>query len=327
VGGARTHRATLGVAIALAAIAAPIPAASASRSPAAIRAYWTTARMRQAIPMPVVRVDPRSTATVGSDTSGRPLAIDPARPRASAASSGLHTEVRHTRRFPNRTHGKVFLTLNGLDYVCSGTAVRAPSHSLVNTAGHCLYETPAVLIGSGYATNWEFVPGYKNGHKPFGEWPAPKSKLRTTQQYVDSMPLVMGEDGDETYDLGFATVSQRNGKSLQDVVGARGIAFNQPRAQSYRSYGYPAESPPAEFDGEHLFRCDSPFKGSDPNFGDPQPMRILCDMTGGSSGGGWVAQRRVVSVNAYGYNGEPNKLYGPYFGDAAQSLYNSVKNG
>src|SRR5206468_6444337 len=135
------------------------------------RAYWTKARMRQAIPMPVVRLGPGDAATAGSpEASGQPLAIGPARPKASAASSSLHTEIRHTRRFPNRTHGKVFLTLNGLDYVCSGPAVKAPSHSLVNTAGHCLYESPAIPLQSGYATNWEFVPGYKNGHKPFGAW-------------------------------------------------------------------------------------------------------------------------------------------------------------
>jgi hypothetical protein len=307
----------------------PAPAASASDSPAAVRAYWTKARMREAIPMPIVRVDSGSAATGASgESAGQPLAIGPARPKASAASSSLHREVRKTRRFPNRTHGKVFLTLNGVDYVCSGTAVKAPSHSLVNTAGHCLYETPLVLTESGYATHWEFVPGYKNGHKPFGEWPAPEGKLRTTQQYIDSMPTVLGTNGDERYDLGFATVNKRNGKSLQDVIGARGIAFNQPRSQGYRAYGYPAESPPPEFDGEHLFRCDSNYRGADNTFADPKPMRILCDMTGGSSGGGWVAQRRyVVSVNAYGYNGEPNKLYGPYFGSTAQSLYKAVKSG
>ena len=247
-----------------------------------------------------------------------------ARPAAKRGGGALHTEVRRTRRFPARTHGKVFFTQGLLDYVCSGTAVRSPSHSLVITAGHCVYETG---LGGGYATNWEFVPGYRKGKRPFGEWPAPSSKLRTTPGYRDSVPI-LEFGGDERYDIGAAVVAKRNGKSLQGVIGARGIAFGKSRAQRYRSYGYPAESPPPEFDGRHLFRCDSGLGGNDPNFGDPKPMWIHCDMTGGSSGGGWVIKKRyLVSVNAYGYNGEPNRMYGPYFGEAARSLYDSMKNG
>jgi hypothetical protein len=50
-------------------------------------------------------------------------------------------------------------------------------------------------------------------------------------------------------------------------------------------------------------------------------MGIDCDMTGGSSGGGWIAGGSVTSVNSYGYTTLPNVMFGPYQGSVAQSLY------
>ena len=50
-------------------------------------------------------------------------------------------------------------------------------------------------------------------------------------------------------------------------------------------------------------------------------MGIDCDMTGGSSGGGWIAGGGVASVNSYGYSTLPNVMFGPYQGSVAQSLY------
>ncbi len=93
----------------------------------------------------------------------------------------------------------------------------------------------------------------------------------------------------------------------------------------YKAFGYPAESPPPEFDGRHLFLCESRYRGSDPGAGPPSPIRISCDMTGGSSGGGWVIRRGdrryVASVTSYGYSSQPNSLYGPYQGTVARRLY------
>jgi hypothetical protein len=225
--------------------------------------------------------------------------------------------VRRSRRFPKRTHGKVFLTLNGVDYECSGTAVNAPSESLVITAGHCLYER---FIFPAFATNWVFVPALRGSRRPFGKWPA--TDLATTSQFFQN-------DEDFRYDVGAATVSKKGGQTLQERLrGARGIAFKSKRNQTYRAFGYPAVSPPPEFDGRHPFRCKSSYRGSDHSENPPRPMRIACDMTEGSSGGGWVIDGgRVASVTSYSYAGESDRLYGPYFGPAIKSLYNAVKRG
>jgi hypothetical protein len=66
--------------------------------------------------------------------------------------------------------------------------------------------------------------------------------------------------------------------------------FNAARNQGYSSHGYPAAPP---FNGQRLWRCDSPLAYDD-NAANPPTMGIDCDMTGGSSGGGWIARRQRV---------------------------------
>ncbi len=206
---------------------------------------------------------------------------------------------------PTSTHGKVFFTLGGGDYVCSGTALLSGNKSVVWTAGHCVNEGPGA-----FATNWEFVPAYKDGSAPLGVYVA--ENLFTTSAW--------GNAGDFSYDLGAAVVGPAGGTALTDRVGGRGIAFNSSRSQTYNSYGYPAAPP---FTGERLWRCNSPLQTSD-NSANPPTLGIGCDMTGGSSGGGWIVGSNVVSVNSYGYDNQPDVMYGPYQGSVAQSLYNAA---
>ncbi len=97
-------------------------------------------------------------------------------------------------------------------------------------------------------TNFLFVPGYKNGTAPFGEWPAVKL----------ASPDGWRASSNSSYDFSAAQVATNgSGASLNDVVGGRGIAFNQARKQNYSSFGYPAQQPPLEFDGRREFRCNS----------------------------------------------------------------------
>ena len=58
-------------------------------------------------------------------------------------------------------------------------------------------------------------------------------------------------------------------------------------------------------------------------------MSIDCEMNEGSSGGGWVAGRQLLSVNSY-YRGIiiirlEDRLFGPYFGNVAKRLYRSAR--
>ncbi len=206
---------------------------------------------------------------------------------------------------PTSTHGKVFFTLGGNDYVCSGTALLSGNKSVVWTAGHCVDEGPGA-----FATNWQFVPAYKDGAAPLGVYVA---------QDLFS-PSAWANSGDFSYDLGAAVVGPAGGTALTDRVGGRGIAFNYSRSQNFQSYGYPAAPP---FSGERLWRCNSPLQ-TQRQLGQPADMGIGCDMTGGSSGGGWIVGSSVYSVNSYGYDNQPDVMYGPYQGSVAQSLYNAA---
>lgn len=277
--------------------AAPLDAVQTA---AEVRDYWTPQRMENAIPL-------------GPLGAGNPTA---------KRRGGTAKPVKHPSRKPFRSHGKVFFTLD-TDYVCSGTAVRSPAGTAVWTAGHCTYGSTGLLT-TGYASNWEFVPAYRNGHAPFGEWP--KTRLRTTPQWKASSEgcLPLTACGDVAHDFGAANVAKLGGKTLQQRVGGRGISFNGERDRTYKAIGFP-QAPP--FDGESMQFCKSAYQGPDNSQGNPPPMRINCDMTGGSSGGGWIAGGRVASVVSYGYKGEPNHLYGPYQGDVARNLYNGIKNG
>lgn len=72
--------------------------------------------------------------------------------------------------------------------------------------------------------------------------------------------------------------------------------------------------------------CDSSLYTTDTNT-DPQTMGIQCNMTGGSSGGGWVGPTDglVYSVNSYGYNSLRNVMFGPYQGRVASDLFEAAQ--
>ena len=315
--------ATAAAAAALAAPAAAGPRAYEGPAPAAvarvgqpakeIREYWTAARMRAAKP---AGLHLRSNGLVRSpaleQAPGLPRTVSQERRRRAATDASAASAS-----FPERVHGKVFFTISGGsnpgDYVCSGTVVDAPSHTLVWTAGHCVNDAGS---GGGYATNWVFVPGYRNGQRPYGTWPA--SRLFTTGAWE--------RNANVRVDLGAARLGRDGqGRGIEDVVGARGIAFNEPREQEFRAFGYPALPTlfRPDFDGERLSECESGRTGDDnPPGAGPETLEIRCDMTAGASGGGWVIDGGLVnSVTSYGYVGDFDHLYGPYHGTVAERLY------
>ena len=269
-----------------------VPAAQAARvktkavaqDKTAVQRYWTAERMREAIPAD-------KTLAGGSARARQVPRLAPAQQIPPPYTSA-----------PTRTNGKVFFTDDGLNYVCSGTAVLSGNSSTVWTAGHCVHDG-----ASNFHTNWSFVPAYADGSRPYGTWTA--RNLLTTNGWANS--------GDFSYDNGAAVVNANGGQALTDVVGGRDIAFNTARQQSYASHGYPAGPP---FNGQRLWVCNSPLVYDDTS-ADPPTLGIDCDMTGGSSGGGWIAGGAVVSVNSYGYATLPNVMFGPYQGAVAQSLY------
>ena len=299
--------------------------------PQHLRAYWTPRRMRQADPAQAPKLSgaPRGRGArrltdllpsyVPSSVPGKSagvtaaLGVVPAAagPTAEGADTGDSTV------YPNSANGIVFFDYGSDGYQCSGSVVSTPAGEAVLTAGHCV-----IAPGSGVqATNIVFVPGYRDGGEPYGEWPA--TSFATTSRWQSTAGTGNSNDADEAGDMAILTLANRpaDGASVQSVVGAVGMGFNQPRQQTYNEYGYPAELP---YDGTRLYRLTAPWATDDSSFS-PATMGIESDFTPGSSGGPWLVGNPPIalSISTYRYVSPPDSdyMFGPYFGSLAQQLY------
>jgi len=290
-------------------------AATTQAEQARITAYWTPARMRAAVPADrLVAGRDTSTATGRVETGAAKVVPAKGKPGGGGGGTGsLFGEYYTGGGLVTSTTGKVFFTLGGVNYVCSGSSTAAANHDLVMTAGHCVNEGPGA-----YATNWAFVPAYDDGLRPYGTFTA--RQLTTTTQWASS--------GDFDYDVAFAVVNPVAGVDLSDTVGSQGIGFNQPRSQHYYSFGYPAAQP---YDGTDIAWCHG--TAIQDTYGGSTDEGLYCNLTGGSSGGPWLRNYStstgvgtLTSVNSFKYRGGPYRdyMFGPYLGSVAQTLYTSA---
>jgi V8-like Glu-specific endopeptidase len=241
-------------------------------------------------------------------------------PTSASMSAGdipyTRTEIVNTTDAPNRTHGKIFMYEGSTPtFVCSGTVVNSTSGNVVWTAGHCVHEGSLEDPSGGFFDAYAFVPARRHSANPFGVWFA-ETAVTTPQWATSTNPDVAFK-----HDVGALALERVGGQEIVDVVGARGIRFNQSPDQLFDSYGYPAAAP---FDGEKLWVCDSD-SGILLGSGSLAFMGIGCDMTGGSSGGGWIVDGEFVqSVNSFGIEGDPQYeeiMFGPQMRDAAFDVY------
>ena len=308
-------------------------ASTPAQSDRAVRDYWTASRMAGAhdagslVPPASARSARAAAPAVASEGEVVPGATGSLGPAPTSTEPELYASTTVPRPYtdlPDRLNGKVFFTASGGgNFVCSGTLVNNSRKNLVFTAGHCVHEGE----GGDFHHNWLFVPAYDgtksgSGQRPYGTWTA--GELFTRTAWINS--------SDTTQDLGIALLNNgSDGQPLGATIGGQGIAFNVSASQNFSDFGYPAAPP---FDGKSQWRCNSTLRGRDtsiPGAG-PDPLRIECDMTGGSSGGGWLINigsngvGSLNSLNSYGYSFDRGFEYGPYFGDEAKSLYDLAKD-
>ncbi len=280
--------------------------------------YWTPERLRSATPGDALLVGRDLADATGDVVRGAEKVVrgTVAKPGGGLLGTGLLAdgggELYTGGGAVVKTTGKVFFTLGGTNYQCSGSSVVAGSESLVQTAGHCLNEGPGA-----FATNFVFIPQYRDGAAPFGQFTA--TELFTTEQWRT--------EGDLDYDVGYAKVGTANGSTLADAVGAQGIGFNLERGAQMYAFGYPAAAP---YDGSKLAWCHGTV-AADPLGSSDQGL--TCDMTGGSSGGPWFIDYdpaagvgTLNSLNSFTYNLPlfSGRMYGPYFGSVVQALYTTA---
>ena len=252
---------------------------------------WTAARMRTAVD-----------ADAGPGPGTTRLAAGPTPVRTAVTWTGQATAARAV--------GRVFYTLNGRDFTCTGVAVRSANRSTVLTAGHCVNAGPG-----GYARNWVFVPGYADGRRPYGTWTA--RSLAAPARWVS--------EGRTADDVGYAVVAPLRGRKLADVVGSMPVAFDAPRGAYVWAIGYPAAAPNA---GRRALFCRGTVR--------PDPYRtgaqgLACSMTQGASGGPWLTAApdgrpaAVYAITSFTYRGMAGTVWAPYLGGTAKALWSAVQ--
>jgi V8-like Glu-specific endopeptidase len=305
-------------------------------SPAAALAHWTPQRRRAAEPLAIPTLPGSSEDGAAADSEPlAPPAYVPAvspgeeapRPRlgplaTTSSVEGVPVGAAESTVFPNSANGVLIGEyVNGSShesYRCSGSVVSSSAGNVVLTAGHCVKDPDTGTVASFLV----FMPGYREGAQPFGQWVA--TEYAITEEWAQTAGTSRPNEAGDVAMLKVASSS--TAASVQATVGSLGVAFNQPRAQTYTQYGYPAEKP---YNGKLLYSHTAAYAGDDdePSFS-PAPMKIPTDFTGGSSGGPWTVLSGstpvALSVTDYGYKGEPGFLYGPYFGSLAQHVYELI---
>ncbi|MFF3246163.1 trypsin-like serine peptidase [Streptomyces sp. NPDC002870] len=293
-----------------------------------IEDHWDPDRMRDASKPPEKPVD--------NDISGDEGVTDPtpAPVKAQAVNAPYHSNAAEA--------GKVLFDGPEGSMVCSATVVKDPANpgksNMVWTAGHCVHAGKK----GGWYRNIAFVPSYNDSAKSTSELETtPKEEIapygvwwgdwaQTSEQWISQGAATGGQGAPYDYAVIHVTPEKGGtGKSLEETVGsALPVDFNAPavtKIDNMTATGYPAAPP---FDGQKLFECsDQPGRLSI-KANDPTMYRIGCTMTGGSSGGGWVAKGQdgkpaLVSNTSIGPV-TAGWLAGPRLGDEAKGIYDAV---
>lgn len=293
-----------------------------------IEDLWDPDRMREAD-------DPTEQEVDEEDISGDQGVTDPTPQPVDAAA----VPAKYHDQAPEA--GKLLFDGPKGSMVCSATVIADPANpgksNLVWTAGHCVHAGKE----GGWYRNIIFVPSYNDGAlsteqlqnatqeqvAPYGVWWS--DWAQTSDQWIEQGGQTGGDGASYDFAVLHVTPQDGGGKSLEETVGsALPVNFNAPAADKIASMtatGYPAAPP---FDGQKMFQCaDQPGRLSVTK-DDPTMHRIGCTMTGGSSGGGWVAEGAdgkpaLVSNTSIGPV-NAGWLAGPRLGKEAEGIYTAV---
>jgi V8-like Glu-specific endopeptidase len=293
--------------------------AAAAREHARVLAYWTPERIKNAKPRDFVR-----------GASGFQPAARPSKP--GGGGSGVVTGASYPNNVRDdvyRLVGRALFSLGGSDYICSGTVVKdsSASTSLVLTAGHCVMEND----GATTAANWMFIPQFDSsptytcGSTAYGCWTG-------TRIYGDTEFYTAGGFNNQAvaHDWAFVQVGAGGKSNTQlDALGSFNLAApGISLGNTVGAYGYPAAG---KYKGKDLTYCLGPVS-QDSNAAN-LTWGLACNMTGGSSGGGWITgdakddtKGVLVSLNSYGYSGLAY-MFGPKFNGETLDAYAAAKTG
>jgi len=227
--------------------------------------------------------------------------------------------------YPHITVGKVFFTKPGIgNFVCSASSIGGDA---VMTAAHCIHDATT----NTFWTNWAFIPAYKNGTKPYGQW---------TANYLFYLAAYYTGGGDSRYDIGGAVLNRISGFKISQKVGYLGFAWNQSTSSTSAQWaiiGYPQAAP---FNGNLQYICQASY-AYNAGGNAPSPIGAGCDQSGGTSGGPWIRNYAGVPGTTNYINGVNSyrrcfdqactqlytqELFSPYFDNNSKTLKDCLVN-
>jgi hypothetical protein len=215
--------------------------------------------------------------------------------------------------------GKVFFTMGGVPYVCSGSLIEDGRFdiAIVITAAHCVWENSN---NGSFATDWSFWPNYDTDYKNREGWNAnylyaPKN---FTNQTAFNTTATLN-------DFAFAIIE--NNHSRLNPAGSLPNLGSLKVGNSAYAFGYPQATP---FNGQELVFSHGSVS-TDKNSGN-KTWRLPSSLTGGASGGPWysgyvngTSVGAVASLNSYKYASDKNSMYGPIFNSLTNELLSRAK--
>lgn len=275
--------------------------------------YWTPERLSNAIPMDLMPAEKseaaegatapenhgpqvfsegqlptiKITPTLSGPTIGSPESTPPEADTLGFSYEYPYSTYYNTSwgSYPSITIGRLFFTLEGVDYSCSASVIRP--WTLV-TARHCTFDYSTGKFGS----NWVFYPGFNNSKADTGigggVWFG-----------AIAFTWVSGAPGFE-YDIAFLALHDQDGRGcggnsgthpINYYTGYLGYTYNGSFSQrQWAVFGYPAEkaSDGNPFNGEWQIRSDAATGNINTASGFTDTVEIGSDQTGGTSGGPWI---------------------------------------
>ena len=190
------------------------------------------------------------------------------------------------------------------EHFCTASVVDSPHGDLVITAAHC--------VSSRNPSQIAFVPGYHDGHDPYGVW-------SVTRVVVDAQ---WRNSRNPDHDVAFLVIQRRGGTTgVERLTGGERLGTGWAARVLVHVVGYPDQA-------RRPVICASRTRP----FG-PDQMRFDCGgYTGGTSGGpflaGWDATGRGTVIGVIGGYEQGGDLasvsYSPRFGRAVRDLYRSA---
>ncbi len=205
--------------------------------------------------------------------------------------------------YPFRASGKLFFNIGSSTYVCSASLIK---RGVVVTAAHCV----ANFGQSQFYTNWQFIPGYRNGVAPYAVWTVRSATVLTSYfNGTDSCAVsgIVCQDDVAVLLLNTSATGTYPGTSTGWYgYGWNGYGFTGGGLTQITQIGYPV----CLDNGLLMEKNDSYGYKSASNSNNTVIGTLMC---GGSSGGPWLVNfgyRPTLTGTVAGTASAPNTVVG-----------------